>query len=142
MSEEVDGTGQKDYVILKQETKNTLEPPAYPHVLRILEMRATGVVVLEGSHAARCSRQLKDVAHCPLPILDTRLYPGRYYRGPSVHSAQCVGEGVMDQRWCFATNANAGIIYGAWIRRSWRCLVDRGRVTRTKVHASQFITAN
>ena len=30
----------KYYVMLKQETKHTLEPPAYPHVLRILEMRS------------------------------------------------------------------------------------------------------
>ena len=66
-----------DYVLLKQEAKNTSEPPAYPHVLRILEIRSTGVTILEGSDAARCSRQLKDVAHCPLPILDTKPYLGR-----------------------------------------------------------------
>ena len=78
-----------DYVMFKQETKHTLEPPAYPHVLRILEMRPSGVVILEGKDDARCSRQLKDVAHCPLPILDTRLYPGRYYWGPSVHCQVC-----------------------------------------------------
>ena len=52
-----------DYVMLKQETKHTLEPPAYPHVLRTLEMRPSRVVVLEGSDAARYSRELKDVAH-------------------------------------------------------------------------------
>ena len=83
----------RDYVMLKQETKHTLKPPAYPHVLRILEMRPSGVVVLEGSNAARCSRQLKDVAHCPLPIVDTRLYRGRYYWGPSVHCQVCERRG-------------------------------------------------
>ena len=45
-----------DYVLLKQETANTLKPSAYPHVLQILEIRPSGVVVLEGSDAARCSR--------------------------------------------------------------------------------------
>ena len=45
-----------EYVMLKQETKNTSEPPVYPHVLRILELRPTGVAILEGSDAARCSR--------------------------------------------------------------------------------------
>ena len=74
-----------DYVLLKQEKDHSLQPPAYPHVLRILEIRPTGIVILEGSDAARCSRQLKDVAHCPLPILDTRLYPGRYYRKFVLH---------------------------------------------------------
>ena len=53
-----------DYVLLKQETAHSLEPPAYPHVLRIVEIRPTGIAILEGSDAARCSRQLKDVAHC------------------------------------------------------------------------------
>ena len=71
-----------DYILLKQETAHSLEPLAYSHVLRNVEIRPTGIAILEGSDAARCSRQLKDVAHCPLPILDTNLYPGRYYRGP------------------------------------------------------------
>ena len=34
-----------DYVMLKQDSKHTLDPPAYPHVLRILEMRPSGVDV-------------------------------------------------------------------------------------------------
>ena len=72
-----------DYVMVKRETKNTLQAPAHPHVLRIVELRASGVVILEGSDAARCTKQMKDVAHCPLPILDTTLHPGRYWRGAS-----------------------------------------------------------
>ena len=38
-----------------------------------------GIVVLEGSDGARCIRQMKDVAHCPLPILDTTLHLERYW---------------------------------------------------------------
>ena len=72
-----------DYVMVKRETKNTLQAPSYPHVLRIVELRKSGVVILEGSDAARCTKQMKDVAHCPLPILDTTLHPGRYWRGAS-----------------------------------------------------------
>ena len=75
--------------MIKRETKNTLQPPAYPHVLRIVELRASGVVILEGSDAARCTKQMKDVAHCPLPILDTTLHPGRYFRGASKKCQQC-----------------------------------------------------
>ena len=69
-----------DYVLLKHETKNIVEALADPHVLRILEIRATRVVILEGSDATRCSRQLRDVAHCLLPILDTRLFPSSTLR--------------------------------------------------------------
>ena len=79
-----------DYVMVKRETKNTLEAPSYPHVLRIVELRKSGVVILEGSDAARCTKQMKDVAHCPLPILDTTLHPGRYWRGAS---RKCMGCG-------------------------------------------------
>ena len=78
-----------DYVMVKRETKNTLQAPAHPHVLRIVELRASGVVILEGSDAARCTKQMKDVAHCPLPILDTTLHPGRYWRGASKKCQQC-----------------------------------------------------
>ena len=78
-----------DYVMVKRETKNTLQAPAHPHVLRIVELRASGVVILEGSDAARCTKEMKDVAHCHLPILDTTLHPGRYWRGASKRCQQC-----------------------------------------------------
>ena len=52
-----------DYVMVKRETKNTMQAPAHPHVLRIVELRASGIVILEGSDAARCTKQMKDVAH-------------------------------------------------------------------------------
>ena len=70
-----------DYVMVRRATKNTLQAPTHPHVLRIVELRASGVVILEGSDATRCTKQMKDVAHCPLPILDTTPHPGRYWRG-------------------------------------------------------------
>ena len=79
-----------DYVMIRQVTKNTLQAPTRPHMLRIVEMKESGVVVLmEGRDAARCEKQVKNVAHCPLPILDTSMYPARYYRGPSVHCRVC-----------------------------------------------------
>ena len=67
-----------DYVMVMRKTENTLQASAHPHVLSIVELRASGVVILEGSDAPRCTKQMKDVAHCPLPILDTTLHPGRY----------------------------------------------------------------
>ena len=64
-----------DYVMIRQVTKTTLQAPSRPHVLRIVEMKESGVALMEGSDAARCEEQVKNVAHCPLPILDTSMYP-------------------------------------------------------------------
>ena len=69
-----------------------LEASAAPHVLRIVELRRSGIVVLERCDGARCTKQMKDVAHCPLPILDTTLHPGRFWRGRSLRCQGCGGE--------------------------------------------------
>ena len=79
----------RDYVMVRKVKPTALEAPAVPHVLRIVELRRSGIVILEGSDSARCTKQMKDVAHCPLPILNTTLHPGRYYRGRSMHCAGC-----------------------------------------------------
>ena len=71
-----------DYVMLKQKQKHCLQPLARPHILRIVELPPSGIVVLEGSDAARVQRQIKVVAHSTLPILDPALHPDRSYRGP------------------------------------------------------------
>ena len=78
-----------DYVMLKQQTDSTLDAPARPHILRVVEIKQSGVALLEGSDAARIEEQQKNIAHCPLPILDTKLYPERFYRGPSLHCRVC-----------------------------------------------------
>ena len=85
-----------NYVMIRQVTKNTLQAPSRPHVLRIVEVKESGVVLMEGSDAARCEEQVKNVAHCPLPILDTTMYLARYYRGPSVHCRVCGTSGVKN----------------------------------------------
>ena len=60
--------------------------------------------------------------------------------GAHQFTARCAGEGVTVPKWPFATNARRGIIFGAWMPPSWRCLMERGRVTNTKVQISHFIT--
>ena len=79
----------RDYVLLKQQTKNCLLPPARPHILRVVELRSSGVVMLERRDAARCQRQVKDIAHSPLPILDASLQPERFYRAPTLCCRVC-----------------------------------------------------
>ena len=40
-----------DYAMIRQVTKNTLQAPSRPHVLRIVGLKDSGVVVMEGSDA-------------------------------------------------------------------------------------------
>ena len=64
-----------DYVILKQQIDCTLDARARPHVLRVVETKVTGVALLEGSDATCIEEQQENIAHCPLPILDGKMYP-------------------------------------------------------------------
>ena len=96
-----------DYVMLKQAKHTALEPIARPHVLRIVEIRPSGSVVMEGSDAARREKQIKNIAHCPLPILDTNMYPERYFRGPSLHCFVC-GTRHRSTKMVICDKCNAG----------------------------------
>ena len=78
-----------DYVMIRQQKKGTLDAISRPHVLRVVEVTAKGVIVMEGSDSTRREEQAKNVDHCPLPILDTRLYPGRYFRAPTKQCRAC-----------------------------------------------------
>ena len=78
-----------DYILLRQKKKDCLQRPARPHILRVVELRPSGVVVLEGSDVARVQGQVKDIAHSPLLILDPSLHPDRFYRGPNLHCRVC-----------------------------------------------------
>ena len=67
-----------DYVLVKQKSKHTLDVPARPHILRVVEVKDSGVAILQGSDAARIKEHLKN-------ILDPYLYPERFYRGAPIH---------------------------------------------------------
>ena len=121
-----------DYVMVRRESKHTMMVKTHPHVLRIIEIRASGIVVLEGSDAARCTKMIKDVAHCPLPIEDTRLYPGRYYRGKN---QSCRGCGRTDEGGSTAICDGCQDAYHLWCmgrplkalpKDGWRCHVCQG----------------
>ena len=97
-----------DFVLLKQ-TKSTLDAPARPHVLRVVEIRLSGVAVLEGSDAPRIEEEIKNIAHNPLPILDNNTCLERLYRRPSMHRR-------VSGR-CCATSATKYTNCGAWTSR-------------------------
>ena len=48
-----------EYVMVKQSTLNTLQPSVYPHTLRVMELRNSGVVVLQGRDGATVTRQVE-----------------------------------------------------------------------------------
>ena len=50
-----------------------------PHAT-VVEVRDSGVAVLDGSDAARIEEQVKNLAHNPLPIHDPNTYPERFNR--------------------------------------------------------------
>ena len=118
-----------DYVLLKQKQKNCLQPPARPHILRIVELRPSGIVILEGSDAARTQRQIKDVAQSPLPILDLALHPYRFYRGPTLHFRVCEGRAQGPK-----TLVTRDITSGASTSRYYECLRMGGCVHFVQVH--------
>ena len=69
-----------DYAMIRQKRDGTLDAHSRPHVLRVVEVKPSGVVLMEGSDAQRGEEQAKNVAQCPLPILNTRMYLGRFFR--------------------------------------------------------------
>ena len=78
-----------DFVMVKQKKDHTLQPSVRPHILRIVELRGSGVVILQGSDAATISHQVSQIARCTVPISDTTLYPERYVRTLAVHCKIC-----------------------------------------------------
>ena len=73
-----------DFVSLKHKKKNTLDPPVRPHILRVVELRKSGVAILQGSDATTISHQVSKLAHCSVPVTDTNLYPETFVRTDSL----------------------------------------------------------
>ena len=78
-----------DCVLLKQKTKHTFDVPRRPDILGVVEVRDSGVVVLEGTDAAGIEEHINNIAHNPPPVLDHNLYPKRFYPGATMHCHIC-----------------------------------------------------
>lgn len=74
-----------DYVLLKQQTSSTLDAPARPHILRVVEIKPSGVAVLNGSDVARIEEymlnKLKALPTTPFPSKTTMLPKNASIRG-------------------------------------------------------------
>ena len=96
----------------KSKSKHTLDVLARPHILRVVEVRDSGVAVLEESVAARIEEQVKILAHNPLPILNANAYLERFQRN-AIWLVGAVGAAMKDASCRSAIPATRATIYGA-----------------------------
>ena len=61
----------------------------HPGVLQVSEVRSAGVLVLRGSDGVRITEQVKNVAHCSVPVLDLVVDTGLVERVEPIHCQQC-----------------------------------------------------
>lgn len=63
-----------DFAMLKQAKDHTIQPSVRPHILQIVELRGSGVVVLQGSDGATITHQVSQLAHCLVPVSDRGVH--------------------------------------------------------------------
>ena len=78
-----------DFVLVKRQTLGGLDIATNPHILRVLRLKESGVVVLQGQDGSCVEEQVKNVAPCSLPIKDKKNYPKRFFRGETLHCREC-----------------------------------------------------
>ena len=78
-----------EMVMLRQKKYHTLQPTVRPHILRIKELRPSGVVVLQGSDGTTINHQISQIAKCSVPISDATIYPETFTRTNTVHCQTC-----------------------------------------------------
>ena len=79
----------EDFVLLKRPTASSLEVNTRPHILRIVELRDSGIAVLGGRDGTTMQEQVKHIAHYIVPVGDKRVYPELYDRGETAHCRVC-----------------------------------------------------
>ena len=73
-----------DFVMVKQKG-TSLDPPVRSHILQVVELKDSGVAILQGSDGATISHQVAQMAHCNVPVVDIRIDPKKYVRTYAVH---------------------------------------------------------
>jgi site-specific DNA-cytosine methylase len=79
-----------DFVYTTQpNTSDALEPAAKPQILRIVEVRPTGTLILQGKCGLRISRHVSQCAPCHLPGIDPTIDPTLADRAPEAVCEVC-----------------------------------------------------
>ena len=78
-----------EYVLLERSKNHTPEASVTPHILRIIELKKSGVVILQGRDGTTVSRQVAQLAHCSVPVADHKIYPEKFTKTKSVHCQIC-----------------------------------------------------
>ena len=77
------------YVMVKHKKTHTLEPSVTPHILKIVELKDTGVVILQGRDGTKVPRQIQQLAHCSVPVADHKIYPELFVSTDKVKCEIC-----------------------------------------------------
>ena len=78
-----------DFVLVNRKVLGGLDIATNPHILRVLRLKESGVVVLQGQDGSCVEEQVKNVAPCYLTIKDNKIYPERFFRGETLHCREC-----------------------------------------------------
>ena len=54
-----------------------------------MELKNSGVVVLQGRDGTIVSRQISQLAHCSVPVADHKIYPEKFVMTDAVHCQIC-----------------------------------------------------
>ena len=66
-------------MLVKRPTKGAVGIKTHPKVLKVVQLRESGVVVLEGRNGVQVHEQIKNVAPCSLAFKDMGVQPERYH---------------------------------------------------------------
>ena len=79
------------FVWVKRQTKGTLDTATHPQILRITEVRPSGVIILQGRDGRRIAEQQKNVSPCSIPILDKNPNNRLFYSSDRTFCRECGG---------------------------------------------------
>ena len=96
-----------EYVLVQHKVMHSLEPSVTPHILRIVEIRDTGVVILQGRDATQISKRIEQIAHCSVPIADHKTYPELFVSTDVTHCEICLSRG-MESKMLLCDTCNKG----------------------------------
>ena len=76
-------------VLVGRQTKGKLDIATHTEVLQVTEVKGNGLLELQGSDGVRICEQVKNAAHCSVPVLDPSVDTGLVDRVDPIHHHEC-----------------------------------------------------